>query len=54
MWIEHVEGVWAQYDDIFQGFVAVGVYTLFSAADQIFSEMAVNEWNGMLEGQDLV
>ena len=27
MWIEHVEGVLAQYDDIFHGFLAVGVYS---------------------------
>ena len=54
MWIEHVEGVLAQYDDIFHAFLAVGVYTLFSTADQILSEMAENGWNGMLGGQDLV
>ena len=54
MWIEHVEGVLAQFDDIFHGLVAVDVYTLFSTADQILSEMAENWWNGMLGGQDVV
>ena len=42
MWIEHLEGVLAQFDDIFHGLVADDVYTLFSTADQILSEMAKN------------
>ena len=42
MLLEHVEGVLDQFDDIFRGLVAVDVYTLFSTADQILSEMAEN------------
>ena len=42
MLLEHVEGVLDQFDDIFHGLVAVDVYTLFSTADQILSEMAEN------------
>ena len=36
----HVEEVLALFDEIFHGFVAVGVYMLFFTANQIFSEMA--------------
>ena len=54
MLLEHVEGVLDQFEDIFLGLVAVDVYTLFSTADQILSEMAKNGWNGMLGGQDVV
>ena len=39
MCMEHVEGILAQFD-IFHGLVTVDVYTLFSTADQILSEMA--------------
>ena len=54
MWIADLEGVLDQFDDIFHGLVAVDVYTLFSTADHIFSEMAKNGWNCMLGGQDVV
>ena len=40
MCLEHVEGILAQFDDIFHGLVADDVYTLFSTTDHIFSEMA--------------
>ena len=42
MCMEHVEGILAQFDDIFHGLVADDIYTLFSTANQIFSEMAEN------------
>ena len=42
MCMEHVEGILAQFHDIFHGLVAVDVYTLFPTADQILSEMAKN------------
>ena len=35
MCMEHVEGILAQFDDIFHGLVAVDADALFSAADQI-------------------
>ena len=54
MCMEHVEGILAQFDDIFHGLVADDIYTLFSTANQIFSEMAKNGWNGMLGRRDLV
>ena len=53
MCMEHVEGILAQFEDIFHGLVTDDVYTLFPTADHIFSEMAKNGWNGMLGGQDL-
>ena len=40
MLLEHVEGILAQFDDIFHGLVTDDVYTLFSTDDHIFSEMA--------------
>ena len=40
MLLEQVEGVLDHFDDIFHGLVADDVYTLFSTADHIFSEMA--------------
>ena len=42
MLLEFVGGVLAQFDDIFHGLVAVDVDAHFSAADQIFLEMAGN------------
>ena len=36
MCMEHVEGILAQFDDIFHGLVAVDADALFSAADQIY------------------
>ena len=42
MCLEHVEGILAQFDDIFHGLVADDIYTLFSTADQILTEMAEN------------
>ena len=54
MCMEHVEGILAQFDDIFHGLVADDIYTLFSTADQIFSEMAANGGDCMSRGQDLV
>ena len=54
MLLEHVEAVLDQLDDIFYSLVVVELYTLFSTADQILSEMAKNGWNCMLGGQDIV
>ena len=42
MCMELVDGVLAQFDDFFVGLAAVELYTLFSTADQIVSEMAEN------------
>ena len=42
MCMEHVEGILAQFHDIFHGLVTDDVYTLFPTADHIFSEMAKN------------
>ena len=40
--MEHVEGVLAEFDDIFHFLFAVDIYALFFAAGWILSEMAVN------------
>ena len=39
---EHVDGVLDQFDNISHGLVAVDIYALFSAAEQILLEMAAN------------
>ena len=40
--MKYVEGVLVQFDDISHGLVAVDIYALFSAAEQILLEMAAN------------
>ena len=40
--MEHVEGVLAQFDNIFHSLVSVDVYMIFSAAEQIWWEMVAN------------
>ena len=42
MLLEHVEGVFDQFDDIFHSLVAIELNTLISTAYQILSEMAEN------------
>ena len=46
MLMEHVGGVYAQFDNIFHDLVAVELCSHFSPTEQIWSKMAVNGWNG--------
>ena len=42
MYLEHVEGVLAKFDNILHGLAAVDIYVIFSAAEQIWWEMVAN------------